>query len=527
MLQQAVIGLAALASIASGLVISPREGQPAAATAIPQELTRRAGDPSDFTWVKRWAAIGDSYTAGIGAGAPLGRIFTEPITITLPDGKISGHGDWYCSRYNRAYPKVIEKQFGSHVKDFQYLACSGDRTGQIYQQALLLEGDLDFVTLTAGGNDLCLAKMIKDCIMVPYFKASACETVIQKAEENVSTILKDNVRQILKALNSKVNKDGIVVLNGYAQFFDAENDACTEDSWDKFWMVPLRKISFESLTNARRERFNNLVISINKVLGEVVDEISKDTEIGYKIGFAQWDQWVTDVDGRMCSTKSNGDYPDPNQPDMQFIKPDTHPWDRWPDDVHGEFRRRDVETLDDMTPSERAGYEHWEAEMKRRAEVYEESIYDSLLYNSPAPGAEVVHRLDKRAPAPPDCPGDAEADWTFGLGMPDSVGRNVCIPRDNPTPWPRPPLLTDHGSSTPTSTAMSPSPPSRSPRPWTSALSSSTRTPTAPSSPSAPAGPPTPTRAATCRPTGWTSATRTSATSTFPTSTRNTPATGR
>lgn len=394
---------------------------------IPKELIKRAGDPSDFSWVKRWAAIGDSYTAGIGAGAPLGRVFSDELEITLPDGKISGHGDWYCSRYNRAYPKLIEYQFGSHVEDFQFIACSGDRTEQIFQQAQHLKGDLDFVTLTAGGNDLCLAKMIQDCIMLPYFKKEACETVINKAQENIDSILKDNVRQILKELNKKVKKDGVVVLNAYAQFFDAENGDCEYESWDKFWMIPLRKLSFESLTKSRRERFNKLVLGINKALGEVVDEAAKDDDIGYKVGFAQWDAWVTDVDGHMCSSKSNGNYPDPNQPDMQFIKPDTHPWLGWSEDVKNELRRRDAQTLDDLAPEEQREYLQWEKEMKRRAEVYEASIYDSILYKSPAPAAGALHQLDRRAPAPPNCPGDGGGDWTFGLGMPDSVGRNVSI----------------------------------------------------------------------------------------------------
>jgi lysophospholipase L1-like esterase len=427
MLQKAVTGLVALSNVVSGLVVSPREGHPAAATVIPKELIKRAGDPSDFSWVKRWAAIGDSYTAGIGAGAPLGRVFSDELEITLPDGKISGHGDWYCSRYNRAYPKLIEYQFGSHVEDFQFIACSGDRTEQIFQQAQHLKGDLDFVTLTAGGNDLCLAKMIQDCIMLPYFKKEACETVINKAQENIDSILKDNVRQILKELNKKVKKDGVVVLNAYAQFFDAENGDCEYESWDKFWMIPLRKLSFESLTKSRRERFNKLVLGINKALGEVVDEAAKDDDIGYKVGFAQWDAWVTDVDGHMCSSKSNGNYPDPNQPDMQFIKPDTHPWLGWSEDVKNELRRRDAQTLDDLAPEEQREYLQWEKEMKRRAEVYEASIYDSILYKSPAPAAGALHQLDRRAPAPPNCPGDGGGDWTFGLGMPDSVGRNVSI----------------------------------------------------------------------------------------------------
>jgi lysophospholipase L1-like esterase len=122
-------------------------------------LAKRDDDPTDFSWVKRWAAIGDSYTAGIGSGNPLGGILTDELSIVLPDGKISGHGDWYCARYDQSYPMILDRLLGGQVENFQYFACSGDRSEQIYQQAQHLEGDLDLVVMTAGGNDLCLVRV--------------------------------------------------------------------------------------------------------------------------------------------------------------------------------------------------------------------------------------------------------------------------------------------------------------------------------------------------------------------------------
>lgn len=64
--------------------------------------------------------------------------------------------DVKCSRYDESYPAVLERQFGSAAGDFYFKACSGDRTGPIYEQAYGLPTNMDFVTLTAGGNDLCL-----------------------------------------------------------------------------------------------------------------------------------------------------------------------------------------------------------------------------------------------------------------------------------------------------------------------------------------------------------------------------------
>lgn len=151
-----LLGLFVLFGLTNGHVPRPRHSHLHSRTHSAPPLVKRAGNPADFTWVKRWAVIGDSYTAGIGSGAPLGRGWDEELQITLPNGMVSGHGDWYCSRYDMSYPMIVDRMFGSHVEDFQFLACSGDRTGQIFQQAQHLKGNLDLLLMTAGGNDLCL-----------------------------------------------------------------------------------------------------------------------------------------------------------------------------------------------------------------------------------------------------------------------------------------------------------------------------------------------------------------------------------
>lgn len=105
------------------------------------QLARRAGpDPADFGWIKRWAAIGDSFTAGIGSG----NLFSQQ------------KDDYKCSRYDHSYPALANNAFGPAVEDFQFTACSGDRSEQIYNQISAMQGNVDLVMMTAGGNDLCL-----------------------------------------------------------------------------------------------------------------------------------------------------------------------------------------------------------------------------------------------------------------------------------------------------------------------------------------------------------------------------------
>lgn len=112
-----------------------------------EQLMRRASDPADFGWVKRWSAIGDSFTAGIGSG----RVVVGPVK--------KGKSHSKCSRYDLSYPMLVSKALGPGVDKFDFVACSGDRSGAIYDQALFLEPEQDLVMMTAGGNDLCLVRL--------------------------------------------------------------------------------------------------------------------------------------------------------------------------------------------------------------------------------------------------------------------------------------------------------------------------------------------------------------------------------
>lgn len=70
------------------------------------ELVKRAADPTDFAWVHRLAAIGDSFTAGIGAGQGVSDVHEN-------------YEDYRCSRYDQSYPMVVNNIIGPSITDFQ------------------------------------------------------------------------------------------------------------------------------------------------------------------------------------------------------------------------------------------------------------------------------------------------------------------------------------------------------------------------------------------------------------------------
>lgn len=376
-------------------------------------LSRADNDPSDFSWVKRFAGVGDSFTAGIGSGAPLASFLTEA----------ADSDDWYCARYDTSYPEIIYNYLGSSVDNFQFVACSGDRTGDIYTQIQNMEGDLDMVVMTAGGNDLCLASMIKNCVLFPYYGEDSCTSVIDIAQQNLDNILKDNLLQLMEALDSKMNDDGIVIFNGYAQFFNTENDDCaTNQDWTLLALGsdPLR------LTVDRRKTFNDLVVQINAIIKSVVEETAANDDYKWKIGFSNWDVWPQEgVAGQMCDPSSTGSYPDSSQPNLQFFKPNTHIAS---DTGDLKIRSSDGSTWYDLNTAanetmarNRAAYDQV---MQHNRDV---ALYNSILLNSVNPQAEVLHRLDARAPSPPGCPGDDDSPTGqtrgSGIPIPNSIGK--------------------------------------------------------------------------------------------------------
>ncbi|KAI8207623.1 hypothetical protein K4K54_004853 [Colletotrichum sp. SAR 10_86] len=387
-------------------------------------FAKRDEEEISLNFVKRWAAIGDSFTAGIGSGSRMGK----PIQDTRA---------WYCSRYTYTWPHLVNRYIGGGVSDFQYPACSGARTGDIYNQARDLEGNLDVVMLTAGGNDLCLASMIKTCVMLPYEGMAACTSLIEKAQENIDTILKDNIRDVLNELKPKVKSGGIVVFSGYAPFFNTESEDCGDPKKQDWAMKAYLSWGYWTTTSLKltvdlRKKFNKLVANINKAIEEVVEEFQKDRDVKYDIEFSDWSGWPAEIDGQMCSTSSDGTYPDKNQPNMLFFKPSTRARDSIEHDALR--KRRGASSLDpdaheafvDADGGLEDGYtinETVTSEIKPSDAVADLDIYDTLFYKSPNAAAVAKKLLDRRAPTPPGCPNDDSLNPTQHIGVPDYMGR--------------------------------------------------------------------------------------------------------
>ncbi|KAJ5153372.1 SGNH hydrolase [Penicillium canariense] len=261
-------------------------------------------DPEDFSWIANWAAVGDSFTAGIGSG----NVYS------------SRKADKSCSRYDYSYPSIMNQIFGSSVESFQYSACSGATSIDIAAQIDALSGVLDLAVMTAGGNDLCLTGIITTCILNSVTSESSCQKAITAAQSAIDSILEDNIVSLLTSLDAKMDSRGMIVLASYAPYFNNQTDDCTNN---EDWVFPGQAGGTSLLlTKAHRTSFNTLVANTNAKLKSAVDNAAKTASS--TIVFADWSAWGEATNGRFCEPGSSPDPDDSSNDNALFFKLPTY-----------------------------------------------------------------------------------------------------------------------------------------------------------------------------------------------------------
>ena len=138
---------------------------------VSQKADNNEFDPTDLSFITRLAAIGDSYSAGIGAGKRLGSILDALnsqggefpiISVTLLAISASRTKsyliDWACSRYDHAYPYLVnsDPSLGDPSKrTFQFLSCSGALSKDVLEKQIpRLSSDQQVILLSVGMYDV-------------------------------------------------------------------------------------------------------------------------------------------------------------------------------------------------------------------------------------------------------------------------------------------------------------------------------------------------------------------------------------
>ncbi|MFG2818331.1 SGNH/GDSL hydrolase family protein [Kitasatospora sp. NPDC048365] len=143
----------------------------------------------------RYAALGDSYSAGVGAGS-----------YTSESGS--------CKRSTNSYPYLWKAAHAPSA--FADTACSGARTGDVLSGQLgVLDSATTLVSITIGGNDAGFASTMQTCVLE---SESSCLSAVAAAKSYATNTLPGKLDQVYSAIKSKAPNAHVVVL-GYPHLY--------------------------------------------------------------------------------------------------------------------------------------------------------------------------------------------------------------------------------------------------------------------------------------------------------------------
>ncbi|KAL8791624.1 MAG: hypothetical protein Q9195_005773 [Heterodermia aff. obscurata] len=197
--------------------------------------------------VKSWAALGDSYASGIGAGV-----------------RRTQAGDTICSRYTEGYPEVVNVVLDGTApinRAFNWVACSGAKTDYVKSTEVpKIASDIDIATLTIGGNDIGFFDILNYCIF-QFTSGTTCDDQLQDSSNQIENDLPAKLDStILAILNQADNSNFKLYMTGYAGFWNNETTQCNDVSFN-FWET--KPADRANLTQELRTTMNTMLTSLN------------------------------------------------------------------------------------------------------------------------------------------------------------------------------------------------------------------------------------------------------------------------
>jgi lysophospholipase L1-like esterase len=155
---------------------------------------------ADAFAVSSYVALGDSYSAGLGAGS---------YDVASGD----------CKRSNAAYP-VLWKNAHS-PSSFDFVACSGAVTGDVVDRQLsALKANTDLVSITIGGNDAGFADTMTTCVLRGE---SACLSAVDQSKGYIENTLPARLDAVYDAIHGRAPSAHVVVL-GYPHLYKIDGN---------------------------------------------------------------------------------------------------------------------------------------------------------------------------------------------------------------------------------------------------------------------------------------------------------------
>lgn len=182
--------------------------------------------------------IGDSYTAGNGAGSYYG-----------PENAYRSSRNW-----GHVYVDWLNEQ--GVQTNIRNLAVSGGVTKDVLEKQIpLLNPNSDLVMLTIGGNDIKFEEIVKNCFVLGLRSYSGCEGAMNYAEKTFPAT-RANIVRVFEEVQKKVADDAKIVLVGYP-LLSIESDYSIGNGWlwsDKYYPAAKKVREFGQFATREQEK---------------------------------------------------------------------------------------------------------------------------------------------------------------------------------------------------------------------------------------------------------------------------------
>ena len=159
-----------------------------------------AGIPAQAAPAVHYVALGDSYSAGVGANSTSGSLVPRAPTPT---------------------PALWAKAISP--ASFTFAACSGAKTTDVISSQLSsLSASTTLVSITIGGNDAGFSSTMETCVLK---STSSCESAVSAGEEYVNNTLPGQLNTTLADIRAHAPGAKVIVLD-YPDFYDLSARFC-------------------------------------------------------------------------------------------------------------------------------------------------------------------------------------------------------------------------------------------------------------------------------------------------------------
>lgn len=158
-----------------------------------------AGTPAEAASSVHYVALGDSYSAGVGAGDQSGSCGQSP----------NAYGPLWAAANSPA--------------SFTFAACSGATTSSVISSQLSsLNSSTTLVSITIGGNDVGFTSIMETCVLE---STSSCESAVSSAETYANDTLPGKLGTLFADIKADAPNAKVVVLD-YPDFYDLSVPIC-------------------------------------------------------------------------------------------------------------------------------------------------------------------------------------------------------------------------------------------------------------------------------------------------------------